>query len=141
MERFTKPGICNIVVCEKLCRFAIYWPILFKLNYFVRTAIANNTCKFHEDRLNDGVTIYFIVAKPRGISGTLSHVFATDALSMRFECDAPYYCRTACVWTAVRSVYGQPKKQKRKYISGIAAMTAGQILVIYHVARIAKSGR
>ena len=32
----------------------------------MRTAIANNACKFHEDRLNDGVTIYVIVAKPRG---------------------------------------------------------------------------
>jgi len=49
---------------------------------------------------------------------------------MRCECDAPYYMscsvrmdsRAVCVWTA--------KKQKRKYISGIAAMTAGQILVI-----------
>ena len=36
----------------------------------VRTAIANNVCKFHEDRLNDGVTIYFIVAKPRGSGET-----------------------------------------------------------------------
>jgi len=57
---------------KNLCRFAIYWPILFKLNSVVRNALANNACKFHEDRLKGGVTIYFIVAKPRGRSETSS---------------------------------------------------------------------
>ena len=52
------------------------------------------------------------------------------------RCGAPhllseYLCRAACVWTAVRSVYGRTaKKQKRKYISGIDVETAGQILVV-----------
>ena len=94
-------------------------------------AIANNVCKFDEDRLNDGVTIYFIVAKPRGSSETLSRFFATCALCNACAVSVTHRttCRAACVWTAVWSVYGEPKKQKRKYISGIAAMTAGQILV------------
>ena len=82
-------------------------------------------CKFHDDRLNDGVTIYFIVAKPRGSSETLFRFLQ----QVRSEYDALYYMscgvrmdsRAVCVWTA--------KKQKRKYISGIAAMTGGQILV------------
>ena len=64
---------------ENLCRFATYWPILFKLNYIVRTAIANKVCKFHEDRLNDDVTIYFIVVKPRAAM-ELGPVFATGTL-------------------------------------------------------------
>jgi len=42
----------------------------------VRTAIANNACKFHEDRLKDGVTIDFIVFKPRAAM-ELDPVFAT----------------------------------------------------------------
>jgi len=54
--------------------FAVYWPILFKLNYVVRTAIANNGCKFHEDRLKDGVIIYIIVATPRS-SGEIGHIY------------------------------------------------------------------
>ena len=50
------------------------------------------------------------------------------------RCDAPYLLSSTYV---VQRAYGQPcglymdsQKQKRKYISGIAAMTAGQILVI-----------
>jgi len=39
----------------------------------VRTAIANNVCKFHENRLKDGVTVYFIVEKPRVSGETGAH--------------------------------------------------------------------
>jgi hypothetical protein len=52
--------------------------------------MANNACKFHEDRLNDGVTIYLIVAKPRG---TWS-LFAAGALST--ACIVSVIHRTAC---------------------------------------------
>ena len=41
------------------------------------------------------------------------------------SCSVRMDSRAVCVWTA--------KKQKRKYISGIAAMTAGQILVLYSI--------
>ena len=41
--------------------------------------MTNNACKFHEDRLNDGVTIYFIVVKPRAAI-ELGPVFAAGAL-------------------------------------------------------------
>ena len=80
----------------------------------MRTAIANmpnSACKFHEDQLNDGVTIYFIVAKPRG-SGPVfcSRCALRTAYIVRMD------SRAVCMWRA--------KKQKRKYISGIAAMTA-----------------
>jgi len=110
----------------------------------VRTATTNNACKFHEDRLYDGVTIYFIVVKPRAAM-ELGPVFATGVtigpcggpLAMQ-PIDPPDLARrimstaaerAARVWRAVRSVYGQPKSKKREYISGIAAMSAGQILV------------
>ena len=88
--------------------------------------------KFHEDRLNDGLTIYFIVVKARAAM-ELGPVFANRCAVTRPSCDAPYLLsstscsvpmlsRAVCIWTA--------KKQKQKYISGIAAMSAGQILVI-----------
>ena len=93
----------------------------------MRTVIANNACKFHEDRLNGGVTMYFIVANPRGSGETWSRFFATGALCM--HCDAPcIYCQSTYV---VQRVYGQLKSKNGIYISGmIAAVTAGQILVI-----------
>ena len=93
----------------------------------MRTAIANNACKFHEDRLNDGVTIYFIVAKPRVISETWSRFFCSMCACI-VSVTHRTACRAACVWTAVRSVYGQPKAKTEIYFT-IAAMTAGQILV------------
>ena len=59
-------------------------------------ALANNACKFHEDRLNDGMTIYFIVAKPRE-TVELGPVFCNGcALSVTH--------RT----TVVQRAYGQP---------------------------------
>jgi len=76
----------------------------------VRTAIANNACKFHEDRLNDGVTIYFIVVKPRAAM-ELGPVFAITGALQRSILTVKYLRRSACVWTAVRSVYGQPKSK------------------------------
>ena len=88
------------------------------------TAITNNACKFHEDRLKDGVTVILL---------SKSHVLVVKQVRMACPC-APYLLSRVlmscsglmdshafCVWAA--------KKQKRKYISGIAAMTAGQILV------------
>jgi len=98
---------------ENLRRFAIYWPILFKLNYVVRTVIANNASKFHEDRLNDGVTIYFIVNKPHGISGTWSRFFNRCALL----CAVSVTHRSTVVQRAYGqqcgpcTVYGQPKSK------------------------------
>ena len=99
----------------------------------MRTAIANNACKFHEDRLNDGVTIYFIVAKPRISIETWSRFFATGTLvsaACAVSVTHRTSCPAACVWTTVQSVHNMDsQKQKRKYISGNAAMTASQILV------------
>ena len=43
------------------------------------------------------------------------------------SCSVRMDSRAVCVWAA--------KKQKRKYISGIAAMTAGQILVYVNIRR------
>ena len=90
----------------------------------MRTAIANEACKFREDRLKDGVTIYFIVPKPRGSGETILVPFLQQ---VRTVSDAPYLLsrvlmscsvrmdsRAVRVWTA--------KKQKRKYISSIAAI-------------------
>ena len=97
-------------------RLAACRPIALKFNYVVATAIANDACKFHNDRLNDGVTIYFIVAKPRGIykQWNLVTFFAAGALrSTAYIVSVTHRteCRAACVWTAVRSVYGQPKSK------------------------------
>ena len=86
--------------------------------------------KFYEDRLNDGVTIYFIVDKPCGSSGTWSRFLqqvpsvcaVSETHTVLLSCSVHMDSRAVRVWTA--------KKQKLKYISGIAAMTTGQILVL-----------
>jgi len=44
-----------------LCRFAIYWPIPFKLNYVVRATGLRKPCEFHKDRLNDRVSMFYFV--------------------------------------------------------------------------------
>ena len=66
----------------------------------MRTAIANKVCKFDEDRLNDGVTIYFIVAKPRGSGETYWSVFLQQE---RCACAVSVTHRT----TVVQRAYGQ----------------------------------
>ena len=85
----------------------------------MRTAIANNACKFHEDRLNNGVTIYFIVVKPRAAMELVPFLqpesvwrlamqpIGNPDLGRRVMSTAAE--RAARVWRAVRSVYGQPK--------------------------------
>ena len=50
---------------KNLCRFAIYRSILFKLNYVVRIVNANDACKFHKDRLNHCVAVYYNIIIPR----------------------------------------------------------------------------
>jgi len=72
----------------------------------VRTAIANNACKFHKDRLNDGVTINFIVAKPRGSGETWSR-FLQQVHSARAVMPHTYSQSTY----VVQRVYGQPKSK------------------------------
>ena len=82
--------------------------------------------------MNEGMTNYFIVAyclvaavKLGPIK--LQQVHSACAVTHRIYCQNSYI---------VQRVYGQPcglcmdsQKAKRKYISGIAAVTAGQILV------------
>jgi len=92
--------------------------------------MANNACKFHGDRLDDGMTIYLMLAKPPGNSEIWSRYWNTCTLHGQWRtvptvrvtsCSVCMDSRAANVWTA--------KKQKRQYISGKAAVTAGQILV------------
>ena len=66
----------------------------------MRTAIANNACKFHEDRLKDGVTIYFIVEKPR-VSGERAGVHGTRSALWRTV-------HTVKSTYVVQRAYGQP---------------------------------
>jgi len=79
----------------------------------VQIAIAKNACKFHVDRLNDGVTIYLILAKPREavklgpVIGKHSTHTRSDALYLLSQ----QLRRTGTTCVAVRPEYGQPKSK------------------------------
>ena len=64
----------------------------------MRTAIANNACKSHKDRLNDGVTIYFIVAN-HVEAVEFGPVFAAGALRTAYIVSVTHRtaCRASCV--------------------------------------------
>ena len=96
----------------------------------MRTAIASNvwTPWRSVERWRDNL---FYCRQTTCKQWNLVPFFATGALCNACAVSVTHRttCRAAFVWTTVQSVYGQPKsqKQKRKYISGIAAITAGQI--------------